>query len=163
MPKLTPAQTIGPFFHDGLAWAIRERDERPADAVRVVGRVLDRDGAGVPDALLEVWHPGWPSSGIPGLQRIATDDSGAFAFFLPHPVQAQVHANVTVFARGLLRGLFTRVYLRTDADIAAPVLPESVPAPRRATLLARRHASEPATHEWNVRLSGPDETVFFDL
>jgi protocatechuate 3,4-dioxygenase alpha subunit len=164
MAKLTPAQTIGPFFHEGLAWAMGNRSsERPADAVRITGRVLDREGVGVSDALLEVWHPAWPSSGIAGLQRAATDDAGRFAFLLPQVRQGQVHANVTLFARGLLRGVYTRVYLQAADDLAALVLPDAVPAGRRATLMARRRAADPAGYEWDVRLSGANETVFFDL
>jgi protocatechuate 3,4-dioxygenase alpha subunit len=74
-----------------------------------------------------------------------------------------VHANVTLFARGLLRGVYTRVYLQAGDDLAALVLPDAVPAGRRATLMARRRAADPAEYEWDVRLSGANETVFFDL
>jgi protocatechuate 3,4-dioxygenase alpha subunit len=165
MAKLTPAQTIGPFFHEGLKWAIETSGAAPADAVRIAGRVLDREGAGVSDALLEIWRPGWRTGAaggaVVGLQRVATDDSGGFAFYLPRPAQGPVHANVTVFARGLLRGLFTRVYLHEGTDPARVVLPESVPAARRGTLIARRGAA--GAYQWDVCLSGTNETVFFDL
>jgi protocatechuate 3,4-dioxygenase alpha subunit len=165
--KLTPAQTIGPFFHEGLNWAIeRTAEVGSAETVRVAGRVLDRDGKGVSDALLEIWRPGLTAAGrdaIAGLQRVTTDDDGAFVFFLPRPVHGQLHANVTVFARGLLRGLFTRVYVPAGHDAAAVALPEAVPAARRHTLVARRSAADPDRWDWDVRLSGTDETVFFDL
>jgi protocatechuate 3,4-dioxygenase, alpha subunit len=164
MAKLTPAQTIGPFFHEGLKWAIEAGSGSTTDSATISGRVLDRDGAGISDALIEVWRPGWRSgeeASIPGLQRMATDDSGAFTFTLPQPAQGQVHAHVTVFARGLLRGLFTRVYLPASRDVAAVTLPESVPPARRATLVARPTA--PGAYEWNICLSGANETVFFDL
>jgi protocatechuate 3,4-dioxygenase alpha subunit len=163
MARLTPAQTIGPFFHEGMRWAIRDGATAvPASAVRIAGRVLDREGAGVSDALLEVWQPAWQAGSenpVAGLQRVATDDSGRFAFLLPRPTQKQSHAHVTVFARGLLRGLFTRVYL---GDPESLVLPGSVPAGRRGTLIARPDAAN-AGYEWDVHLSGPDETVFFEL
>lgn len=167
MAKLTPAQTIGPFFHEGMQWAIeRTAAVGSAETVRIAGRVLDRDGAGVSDALLEIWRPGFTAAGmdaIAGLQRVTTDDSGAFAFFLPRPSHGQLHAHVTVFARGLLRGLFTRVYLHAGDDPAGVSLPGSVPAARRGTLIAQRSASDPGTWEWSVHLSGREETVFFDL
>ena len=164
MAKLTPAQTIGPFFHEGLKWAMPASHPTSGEAATISGRVLDRDGAGIADALVEVWRPGWPTGGetaTPGLQRVATDDSGRFTFTLPSPVRNQIHASVTVFARGLLRGLFTRVYLPVTCDIAAVELPDCVPAERRATLVARPIAQR--TYEWNICLSGANETVFFDL
>jgi protocatechuate 3,4-dioxygenase alpha subunit len=163
MTKLTPAQTIGPFFHEGMGWAIREcADAAPVGAVRIAGQVLDREGAGVSDAVLEIWRPGWhagPDHPVSGLQRVATDDNGRFAFLLPRPAGGQSQASVTVFARGLLRGLFTRIYL---GDPHSLVLPESVPTARRGTLVAR---PDPAStgYEWDVCLGGPNETVFFDI
>jgi len=154
MANLTPSQTIGPFFHDALRWAIA--DARAG--VRVTGRVLDRDGKGINDALLEVWQPGWAA--VP-FQRVYTDENGAFAFAMPQPSGAASCANVTVFARGLLRELFTRVYLHPSNDAAALPLPDSVSQERRATLLARRQSD--GTCRWDVRLQGPGETVFFEI
>jgi protocatechuate 3,4-dioxygenase, alpha subunit len=165
MPRLTPAQTIGPFFHEGLKWAMRAGNSA-GQSVRVIGRVLDRDGAAVSDALLEVWCPDWrpaEEGAIVGLQRIASDDDGRFTFFLPRPDAAQVHGNVTLFARGLLRGLFTRVYLPA-ADATKPVvLPAAVPSGRADTLVGRLLSARSGGYEWNIYLSGPNETVFFDL
>jgi len=160
MPQPTPSQTIGPFFIEALKWAV-ELAVTPPDGVRVSGRVLDRDGKGVADALLEIWQPSWAvSQPLPGLQRVATDDAGRFAFFMPRPDGAQVHANVTVFARGLLCGLFTRVYLHPKDDAAAVSLPAGVPAARRGTLIGKRSAEG---YEWNIRLQGEGETVFFEI
>lgn len=161
MPSLTPSQTIGPFFINALEWAVELTATQPA-SVRVEGRVLDRDGAPVSDALLEIWIPGWnPRQPLAGLQRVATDDGGRFAFAMPKPQGGQVHANVTVFARGLLRELLTRVYLHPADDLAAVNLPSGVPEKRRTTLVGKRVA--PDTYEWSVRLQGEGETVFFEI
>jgi protocatechuate 3,4-dioxygenase alpha subunit len=160
MPQPTPSQTIGPFFIEALKWAV-ELAVTPSDGVRVSGRVLDRDGQGVSDALLEIWQPDWPGGQpLAGLQRVATDDQGRFGFFMPKARAGQVHANVTVFARGLLCGLFTRVYLHPSEDAAALELPAGVPAERRATLLARRADDG---YRWDIRLQGEAETVFFEV
>ena len=162
MTKLTPAQTIGPFFHEGLKWGVEASQAQTVpDTVHVSGRVLDRDGKGVSDALLEIWRPGLRVGSLDGLQRVASGDNGGFSFLLPQPVLGQVHANVTVFARGLLRGLFTRVYVHAGDDPAAVNLPSSVPAARRSTLVARRNAC--GQYQWDVCLAGANETVFFDL
>jgi protocatechuate 3,4-dioxygenase alpha subunit len=102
---ITPSQTVGPFFAVGL------RDRPCAEGpLSVEGRVLDGAGAGVPDALVEVWSP------AAGWGRCATDADGRYSFtFRETP-----HLDVQVFARGLLRQVRTRVQLdapRTTFDI----------------------------------------------
>lgn len=157
MASLTPSQTIGPFFHEGLEWAIAPTGTQ-LGGVRITGHVLDRDGKGVADALLEIWQPGWPPAAF---QRMATDDDGRFSFHMPAPTAWQVHANVTVFARGVLRELFTRVYLHPRDDAAALDLPDGIPDARRATVTATRTDAD--SFRWDVRLQGEGETVFFEI
>lgn len=157
MSKPTPSQTIGPFFHEGLKWAV-EPMSAIRGSVRVGGRVMDRDARPVNDALIEVWQPAWEIG--PRLQRAMSDDGGRFAFLMPFPGHGQGHANVTVFARGLLRGLFTRAYLHARDDFAAIELPGGIPEHRRTTLLPRRVGDG---YAWDIRLRGEDETVFFEL
>jgi uncharacterized membrane protein len=88
MPALTPSQTIGPFFLEGFKWAL-ELAAPPAAGVRVSGRVLDRDGAAVSDALIEIWQPDWRTQqALAGWQRVATDNAGAAS----NPATAGVEA-----------------------------------------------------------------------
>jgi protocatechuate 3,4-dioxygenase alpha subunit len=56
--------------------------------------------------------------------------------------------------------LFTRVYLSSKDDAAAVSLPAGVPAQRRSTLIGRRTGEG---YEWNIRLQGENETVFFEI
>lgn len=162
MAALTPSQTIGPFFAEAFKWAVEMTAPPPSGAVRVSGRVLDREGNGVSDAVLEVWQPHWAAGqALKGWQRVATDADGRFAFAMPKPEDGQVHANVTVFARGLLREVFTRVYLHPADDVATLDLPAGVPPARRATLAGRRTGSD--AYAWDVRLQGEGETVFFEI
>jgi protocatechuate 3,4-dioxygenase, alpha subunit len=135
----TPSQTVGPFF--GFALPPVQGEGRD----RVEGQVLDGAGEPVTDALLEVWQG-------EHFSRCRTDEEGAFHFAMPEAVH---FVNVTVFARGLLRHLNTRMYLPE----AAGEVPVQVEAARRGTLAARR---ERGVLRWDVRLQGPDETVFFD-
>ena len=55
----TPSQTVGPFFTIGLR-NLGRADSHSADIsaheIFVSGRVLDGDGMGVNDALIELWH-----------------------------------------------------------------------------------------------------------
>jgi protocatechuate 3,4-dioxygenase alpha subunit len=161
----TPSQTVGPFFGFALPFAGQERAVEPGDpgGVRIEGRLLDGAGDPVPDGLLELWQ---------GEQfaRCRTDPEGAFWAIvhkplpLPGPggrVQAP-HLNVTVFARGLLRHLATRVYFPDEeaANAADPVL-ELVEPGRRASLVA--HEKGGGVLRFDVRLQGEGETVFFAL
>ena len=162
---LTPSQTVGPFFGVGLPFERGEQLAPPesAGAMRIEGQVLDGKGEPVPDALLEIWQP------ATGFGRARTDSEGAFSFTTvkPGPVSAPgggmqaPHFNVTVFARGLLRHLVTRMYFpdETQANAADPVLNLVEPA-RRETLIAKNCSG---VLHFDVRLQGERETVFFAI
>ncbi len=162
---LTPSQTVGPFFGVGLPFEKGEQVAPPGSAgvIRIEGQVLDGKGEPVPDALLEIWQP------TTGFGRARTDSEGAFSFTTPKPgatpapdgrMQAP-HLNVTVFARGLLRHLVTRMYFpdETEANAADPALNLVEPA-RRQTLIAKNSGG--VVH-FDVRLQGERETVFFAI
>jgi protocatechuate 3,4-dioxygenase, alpha subunit len=162
---LTPSQTVGPFFGVGLPFEKGEQIVTPgsAGAIRIEGQVLDAKGAPVPDALLEIWQVG------AGFGRSRTDPEGAFSFVAvkPSPTPAPdgrmqaPHLNVTVFARGLLRHLVTRMYFPDEsrANGADPVLNLVEPA-RRETLIAK---SSGGVLHFDIRLQGERETVFFAI
>jgi protocatechuate 3,4-dioxygenase alpha subunit len=157
MAGRTPSQTIGPFFHGGLAWAEQASRKAADDTnVEVVGRVLDADGTGVSDAVLEIWEPELSTRTAPlaGWQRVATDPDGGFHFH--RSADSRRAAHVVVFARGLLNGLFTRCYLPAVADETIPV---EVPRTRVATLIAVPGDTADVVR-WDIKLSGDGETVF---
>ena len=81
------------------------------------------------------------------------------------------HIVVTVFSRGLLKPLWTRVYFPDEPGNAADPILKLVPPERRATLIARRFGESARNSredsrenivEWNVVMQGDGETVFFD-
>jgi protocatechuate 3,4-dioxygenase alpha subunit len=168
----TPGQTVGPFFGFALPFAGGEHLVPPGhpDAVQLTGRVLDGAGAPVPDALLEIWQADTDGSIVhrpgsvhrdgftfTGWGRSATDSDGRYRFTTVRP--ASVAGGVpfiamTVFARGLLDRLFTRVYLPGTADDA---LLAALPPERRRTLVAEPDGRR---LRFDVRLQGADETVF---
>ena len=181
----TTSQTIGPYLRIGLEWMVIE-DLAPAgvagERVRIEGRVIDGDGKPVNDAAVELWqanshgryaHPedtrDLPlESAFRGYGRSLTDENGAFRFRtikpgrVPGPdgkLQAP-HLVVTIFMRGLLKQLLTRVYFPDDPANADDPILKLIPAERRATLIARGKGDG---LEWNVILQGRDETVFFDF
>ena len=171
----TPGQTIGPFFGYALPFERGNELVPPGStgAIRLHGVVTDGAGAPVPDALLEIWQAdadgvvptaagslhrdGWTFT---GWGRASTDEDGHYGFTTVKPGAVQPDSApfiaVTVFARGLLNRLFTRVYL-PGAELAQDRLLNSVPADRRHTLIA---APDKGGLRFDIRLQGDDETVF---
>jgi protocatechuate 3,4-dioxygenase alpha subunit len=170
----TPAQTIGPFFRFGMAWMQAHDLVAPGSpgAVVLTGRVLDGDGVAVPDALVEIWQAdpsgsfdaaGEVAPGVwSGFGRSLTDPDGVYRFTTVVPgavdsVQAP-HIDMTIFARGLLQRLVTRVYFPDRAANGADPVLASLDAARRSTLVAG--GGDPV-YTFDVRLQGDRETVFF--
>jgi protocatechuate 3,4-dioxygenase alpha subunit len=106
-----------------------------------------------------------------GFGRLATSIEGLCVFETIRPGRVTgeggnaqaAHINVCLFARGLLRHLYTRVYFAGDPDLDADPLLALVPAERRATLLASPVDGQPGSWSWDIHLQGAAETVFFDL
>ncbi len=180
------SQTIGPYLRIGLEWMVIE-DLAPTgvagDRVSIEGRVIDGDGKPVNDAAVEIWQANSKGryaspedsqdkpveAGFRGYGRSLTDDAGVFRFRtikpgrVPGPdgkLQAP-HLVVTVFMRGLLKQLVTRMYFPDEASNAEDPVLAAVPAERRPTLIARKRAD--GTLEWNLVLQGRNETAFFDF
>ena len=198
----TPWQTVGPFFHYGLPrkggadlTGNSELGARPdlvapehyllgtppprgaveGERIEIFGRVLDGDGKGVPDALVEIWQAnslghyyvaGEPTNFI-GFGRAATSNDGEYRFrtLLPGRVPGPgnnlqaPHIAVGVMARGLLRRLVTRIYFPEGDGIETDPILELVPADRRDTLIANKRAG---IYQFDIVLQGAGETVFFD-
>jgi protocatechuate 3,4-dioxygenase beta subunit len=182
--KHTPAttsQTVGPFFKIGLSPLYRDdiAPDLAGERVVVSGRVLDANGAAVPDACLEIWQAdsagtyahgeGGSRERFRGYARVPTDGEGRFRFTTvkPGPVagehgrQQAPHLMVSVFMRGLLKRLVTRMYFPGEASNDQDALLALVESPRRGTLLARPGGSPGELH-WDVILQGEGETVFLD-
>jgi protocatechuate 3,4-dioxygenase alpha subunit len=160
----TPSQTVGPFFGFAMPFGSDADAVAPGSqgAIRIEGQMVDGAGDPVPDGLIEVWREDQ-------FARCRTDAEGAFHVTVRKPgpgpsiggrTQAP-HLDVTVFARGLLRHLATRIYFpdEEEANRLDPIL-ELVAAERRHSLTAN---SDGGTLRFDIRLQGDDETVFFAL
>lgn len=163
----TASQTVGPYFHIGLTWDGGEQlvaSERPG-AIRMGGTVFDGEGEPVPDALIEIWQ-----AGEKGFGRCPTDGEGCFEFVTvkPQPLpgadgRAQApHISVSVFARGLLVRLSTRIYFpdEQEANAADGLLSSIEDEELRSTLVA---ADEDGVLRFDIRLQGEGETAFLDV
>jgi len=183
----TTSQTVGPFFSIGMCQSIKQNladANVSGERVNIEGRVLDGDRQPVPDAILEIWqanshgkyaHPEDDQdkpleANFTGYGRIPTNIEGKFHFTTIKPGQAPdpdgklqaPHIVVSVFARGLLRRLVTRIYFPDEAANDSDFALKLVEPSRRGTLIAKKVARGVGALEWNVILQGSDETVFFD-
>ena len=181
----TSSQTVGPFFHFGLAASgalgVIAGPEAAGDRIELLVKVLDGAGAAVPDALIELYQADavgeYPLPGgaenvhrFHGFGRLPTRADGSCVFSTIKPgavrsgqtVQAP-HINVCLLSRGLLRQIYTRLYFPGDTALASDPVLAVIPWERRETLLARPVADQPRAWEFVIRLQGQDETVFFDL
>jgi protocatechuate 3,4-dioxygenase alpha subunit len=202
----SPSQTVGPFFHVGLttdaALGRIAPPDAPGEHINLRVRVLDGDGAPVPDALIEVYQA--DGNGVyaregefNGFGRLPTGEDGVCVFETVRPGLVTIadsdglagyqapHINVCVFARGLLRHLYTRIYFAGDPGIETDPILALVTQERKNTLIAvpsresmpmraesRTSTPEsrlpsagalPATWDFLIRLQGENETVFFDV
>ena len=182
---LTPSQTIGPFYWGTLVNVYRADLAPPGVAGERIELVLslhDAEGAAVTDGLFEIWqanshgrynHPedrrNLPlDAGFEGFGRASTDAKGEARFATVRPgrvpwpeggLQA-AHINLSLFARGLLNRLATRLYFDGDPALADDPVLKLVEPVRRAGLIARRDAA--GAWRLPVHLGGVNETVFFD-
>jgi len=187
----TPSQTVGPFFHlalDRPDWADLTAAGPQGERIAIAGRVVDGDGLPVADACLEFWqanaagryaHPDDTQAEKPldphfrGFGRAATDTDGRFRLTTvrPGPVPGRgnalqaPHIAVALFARGLLKQLFTRIYFAGEAlNENDPVLASIGDPARRATLVAARSDNAgSAVYRFDIVLQGDNETVFFEI
>ena len=153
----TPSQTIGPFFHLCLH-SETDLGSLKGERIRLICRMLDGDGTPVNDAMIEIWQvDGAGEYGRFGRQ--CTNEDGRCEF---ETVKAG-HVNVQIFARGLLKQLFTRVYFDGEASNANDPILALVPEDRRGTLMARPNAEDSNLWNFEIRLCADSETVFFDV
>ena len=158
---LTPSQTVGPFLAIGLPWPDGPSvvpEDTPGAITDHRRGLLDGAGEPVPDALVETWqadpdgrfdHPDDPRGrrgGRPafrGFGRCPTGPDGRYRIVtlrpgpLPSPdggTEAP-HLDVSVFARGLLDRVVTRIYFPDEAD-----------GERRPTRCCRRRRPRPPGH-----------------
>jgi protocatechuate 3,4-dioxygenase alpha subunit len=186
--ELTPSQTIGPFFHDALIDEDRSELVAPdhPSAIRIEGTVYDGAGDVVPDAMVEIWQanpagryddPKDDREDLPlgpetfsGFGRSDTVNGGKFSFVTLKPGalpglgdQSQApHIMVSIFARGLLKRVVTRIYFPDEeaANANDPILSSVEDPELRETLIGR---DEGDVLRFDIHLQGENQTAFFEL
>jgi protocatechuate 3,4-dioxygenase alpha subunit len=187
----TAWQTVGPYLHIGLTWLNTDNlvgEGVTGQRVTIAGTLVDANGQPIPDGMIEIWqanahgkynHPEDDQDkpvekGFLGFGRVPTDESGGFRFHTVKPgrvpgadgkLQAP-HIMVSVFARGILKRMATRIYFPDEPSNAQDSVLNLVPAERRDTLIAKRVPDQDGVVRFNIVIQGSwlgqDETVFFD-
>jgi protocatechuate 3,4-dioxygenase alpha subunit len=196
---ITPSQTVGPFFAYGLTPGQGQQTydwkdtfgtnlvtpDASGERIRIVGRVIDGDGKGINDAMVEIWQADAqgryasaadkraPSNAsFKGFGRSATSADGQYMFdtvkpgAVPGPdgkTQAP-HILLAVYSRGMLRQSYTRIYFADEAETASDAILALVPADRRDTLIAQRTMQDGhPVYTFDINMQGDQETVFFEV
>ncbi len=173
MLTATASQTIGPYWHliEDPSWSDLTRFGAEGKKLVLTGTLYDGSGGIVTDAAIEIWQTGPAASdSFPAFGRCRTDATGSFRFttLTPEPVagpgntQQAPHVAISIFARGLLKALTTRLYFQDEPlNETDPVLSLIADEPRRRTLIARKVSDD--TWQLDIRLQGDNETVFMEI
>jgi protocatechuate 3,4-dioxygenase alpha subunit len=189
---LTGSQTVGPFFRRGLErpqWSDLTTEGAAGQKIHIAGDLIDGQGEAVPDGLVEIWqanaagkyaHPADAQDKpldphFRGFGRVCTDAQGRFTFTTVLPgavtdangIMHAPHINVSVFSRGLLKRLITRMYFSDHAaeNAADPLLQSIRNDDIRHTLIGTRLDDVAAvpTYRFAIILQGDGETAFLDV
>ena len=171
----TPSQTIGPFFAPCLTPSdmdsendslVNHRFSGQGDRIDIRGSVFDGAGQVIDDALIEIWQAdgnGRFNNSASGFTRSGTEP-GEFYFelFKPGIVAGATtpFLNLTIFMRGLLNHVYTRMYFSDEQNQNDPVLC-SIARTRQNTLIAV--LTRPGEYRFDIHMQGEHETVFFDV
>jgi protocatechuate 3,4-dioxygenase alpha subunit len=158
----------------------------PGERIRIEGTIFDGDDLPVQDCMLEIWQADsqgrfsisqdmriLSSAGFKGFGRCGTDAQGRFSFHTIKPGSVPdadgkpqaPHLAIAVFARGMLRHLYSRIYFADERANANDTVLSGIPVTRRGTLIAQleQFGSSRTTYRFDIRLQGDLETVFFDI
>ena len=179
--KESASQTAGPYVHIGCVpsfaglsgmyggrdlGASMITDDVIGQRIAVTGCVYDCDGAPLTDAMIEIWQAapdgtfamdGFSSWG----RQPSAADTGVFTFdtLKPAAIGNQApHIMVWIVARGINLGLTTRIYFPDEDNSPDRVF--TLAGARADTMVAAATADG---YHIDIRLQGPNETVFFDV
>jgi protocatechuate 3,4-dioxygenase beta subunit len=155
----------------------------------LTGRVLDEEGRGVPDAILEIWQANaagryihkndqWPGPIDPnflGIGRCRTDKQGSYRFLTVKPgaypwrnhtnAWRPAHVHFSVLGRTWSERLITQMYFEGDPLCALDPIFNAVPEAARPRLIAAyaHDVTEPEWalgFRWDIVINGSAATAF---
>ncbi len=172
---------IGRVYVEDLGGRMITGDAK-GQRITILGSVVDGAGMALRDAMVEIWQAdaaglyaspeetrGAADPHFTGFGRRAGDyETGEWVFetIRPGPVPGPggrmqaPHVTFWIVARGINLGLHTRMYFPEDELSADPVLSRIEHRSRIPTLVAK--AEGPGAYRFDIRLQGPEETIFFE-
>lgn len=162
----TLSELTGPVFgHDSIRDTDSDLTRQHAGApigerIIVHGRVLDEDGRGVPDTLIEVWqanscgryvhvndqHPAPLDPNFTGSGRVVTDAQGHYKFTTVKPgaypwpnhrnAWRPAHIHLSLFGPSFMSRLVTQFYFPGDPLFALDPIAQSIPKHARGRLIS---------------------------
>jgi protocatechuate 3,4-dioxygenase alpha subunit len=198
MLGITPSQTVGPYYAYCLTPTKYSLGEiftndlivpgLEGEKIKIEGRVLDGDNVGIYDSMVEIWQAdakggfaharggSGANTGFKGFGRTEPLDDGYYHFVTIKPGRVKTpdgklqapHIDVAVFARGMLKHLFTRIYFGDEESNKDDPVLKQVPADRRDTLIAKPQSGNGGekVYRFDIRIQegpeGPPETQFFE-
>ena len=159
-------------------------DRTSGERIAIEGHVFDGTSEPLRDCVIEIWQAdaaglypspsetrGTADPNFTGWGRAAADpQTGLYRFETIKPGRAPFpdgrlqapHVSLWIVARGINLGLNTRMYFsdEAEANAADPILLRIEHRTRVPTLIGQRQGD---SYRFDIRLQGPDETVFFDI
>jgi protocatechuate 3,4-dioxygenase, beta subunit len=179
---------IRPFDND-LTKNARVNGEPIGERIKVMGRVMDEFGRGLPHVLIEIWqanaagryihkaeiHDAPLDPNFLGGGRLLTDNEGNYSFYTIKPgaypwgnhynAWRPNHIHFSVLGHQLEHRLVTQMYFPGDPLFAYDPIFQSTPTHARELLIARfrmdwTEAEFALAYEFNIVLNGRRKTVF---
>lgn len=189
--KQTPSQTVGPFFSYGLASRqydydfedlgcsdlVREGTE--GEVISIAGTLYTGDGQPMKHAIVESWQA--DSAGVyppvvlkgafSGFGRVGTgredDPRYRIRTIKPGSVDGNQapHIALTIFSRGLMHHVFTRLYFsdESDANERDPLLQQLTPAQRQTLIAQRVEDADGISYQFDIHMQGTLATTFLEF
>jgi protocatechuate 3,4-dioxygenase, beta subunit len=162
----TLSELTGPVYgHDSVQETdsdlTRQHAAEPlGERIIVHGKVLDEDGRGVPDALIEIWqanasgrythvndqHPAPLDPNFTGSGRVVTDAQGRYKFTTVKPgaypwanhhnAWRPAHIHLSVFGSAFTSRLITQMYFPGDPLFALDPIAQAIPEFARDRLIS---------------------------
>ncbi len=180
----TPSQTVGPFFaysltakqygynYNSIITDSLVNDSIEGERIFITGKIFDGENKVIPDAIIELVQY-FESENQDVTSKIArvgtgTSEDGSFIFTTvkPKPIKGQApFISVVIMMRGSLHHLHTRIYFADETEKnKEDLLLNSIPEDRRNSLIANRlQKNNQIFYEFNIRMQGENETIFFKI
>lgn len=175
----TPSQTVGPYFAYGLTPEqyrynhssivsnhLFQGASFKGERITIKGQVFDGNENPINDAMIEIRQ----DATLDGIGRVGTGTEPDNTFLIhtikPSSQNGQApHLNVTVFMRGLLSHVFTRIYFSDEEGAnSKDKIFNLIPKERQHTVIAqRREINGQVFYDFDIYMQGEKETVFFDV